>query len=82
MEKNYIVNKVVINWETAYGRAYDILVSIDGKSWTTVKQLRNQEGGEHTITFDAIKSRYVKIQGVERALPYGYSIWEMSVYGK
>ena len=44
--------------------------------------MTNGKGGEETITFDATKARYVRMQGVERALPYGYSLWEMEVYGK
>ena len=31
LEKTYMINKVVINWEAAYGKAYDILVSVYGK---------------------------------------------------
>ena len=33
-----------------------------------------------TITFNAVDARYVRMQGVKRALPYGYSIWEFEVY--
>lgn len=31
LEKTYMINKVIINWEAAYGKAYDILVSVYGK---------------------------------------------------
>ena len=80
--KTYSVNKVVLTWEGAYGKAYKIQTSTDGKTWKTVKNVTNGKGGEETITFDATKARYVRMQGVERALPYGYSLWEMSVYTK
>lgn len=80
LEKTYTIGKVVLNWEEAYGEAYNILVSTDGNNWTTVKELTGQDGGEDIITFDAIEARYVKMQGVTRALPYGYSLWEMEVY--
>lgn len=80
LEKTYTIGKVVLNWEDAYGEAYNILVSTDGNNWTTVKELTGQDGGEDVITFDAIEARYVKMQGVARALPYGYSLWEMEVY--
>ncbi len=76
----YNVNKVYIDWEGAYGKAYDIQVSNNGTNWTTVKSLTNQDGGEDTITFNATSARYVKLQGVERATGYGYSIWEFGVY--
>ena len=80
--KAYTINKVVLNWEGAYGKAYKIQTSTDGKNWTTVKNVTDGKGGEETITFDATKARYVRMQGVERALPYGYSLWKMSVYTK
>ena len=78
----YTINKVFLNWEGAYGKAYKIQTSMDGKTWTTVKSVTNGKGGKETVSFDATKARYVKLQGVERGLPYGYSLWEMEVYGK
>ena len=80
--KTYEINKVLINWEGAYGKNYDILVSMDGENWTTVKEMRNQNGREDTVEFNAVKARYVKFQGVERGTGYGYSIWEMQVLTK
>ena len=80
--KTYTVGKVVLKWEAAYGKAYDIQVSTDGKNWTTVKEMRDQNGGEDTVEFNAVKARYVKFQGVERGTGYGYSIWEMQVLTK
>ena len=78
----YTINKVFLNWEGAYGKAYKIQTSMDGKTWTTVKSVTNGKGGKETVSFDATKARYVKLQGVERGLPYGYSLWEMEVYAK
>ena len=80
--KKYSVNKVVLTWEGAYGKAYKIQTSTDGKTWKTVKNVTNGKGGEETVAFNSTDARYVRMQGVERALPYGYSLWEMEVYGK
>ncbi|MCI9617831.1 MAG: cellulase family glycosylhydrolase, partial [Eubacterium sp.] len=77
----YAVNKVVLNWEGAYGKAYKIQTSVDGVNWTTVKDVTDGKGGVETIMFDAVPAKYVKMQGVTRALPYGYSLWEIEVYG-
>ncbi|WP_288683957.1 hypothetical protein [uncultured Eubacterium sp.] len=38
--------------------------------------------GEHTVNFDAVSARYVKFQGVKRAMNYGYSMWEFKVIAK
>lgn len=80
--KEYTINKVVLNWEGAYGESYKIQTSTDGTNWTTVKSLTGQNGGIDTVSFDAVSARYVKMQGVKRGLPYGYSLWEMEVYTK
>ncbi len=80
--KTYSVDKVVLNWETAYGEDYNILVSTDGNVFTPVKNLTGMDGGIDTITFTAVNARYVKVQGVKRALPYGYSLWEAEIWGK
>ena len=80
--KVYLVDKVVLNWEGAFGEAYKIQTSTDGKNFTTVKSLTGMKGGIDIVTFNATSARYVRMQGVKRGLPYGYSLWEMSVYGK
>ena len=54
----------------------------DAKTWTNVKEMRNQKYGEHTVNFDAVSARYVKFQGVKRAMNYGYSMWEFKVIAK
>lgn len=79
--KTYKVSKVVLNWEGAYGKAYKIQTSTDGNNWTTVKDVTDGKGGVETLTFTATNARYVRMQGVTRGLPYGYSLWEMEVYG-
>ncbi len=79
--KSYNVNKVILTWENAYGKDYDIQVSNDGNNWTTVKEMRNQNGGENTAEFGTVSARYVKMQGVKRGTGYGYSLWEIKVYG-
>ena len=63
-DRAYTINKVVLNWEGAYGKAYKIQTSTDGKNWTTVKNVTDGKGGEETITFDATKARYVRMQDV------------------
>lgn len=74
------INTVSIKWEAAFAKDYKIQVSKDGDNWTTVA---TEEGEEGTITskFSAVRGRYVRMLGVERAIGYGYSIYEMEVYG-
>ena len=66
--KNYRINKVTFNWEAAYAKAYKVQTSTDGNNWNTVYETSNCKGGEESIVFDATTCRYVKMQGVKRAL--------------
>ncbi|MDL2256967.1 discoidin domain-containing protein [Bacteroidales bacterium OttesenSCG-928-I14] len=74
------IAKVFIKWEGAYARKFKIQVSEDAETWTDVFTQDNGKGGDETITFDSVITRYVKMQGVERAIGYGYSLWEFEVY--
>lgn len=74
------INTVNINWETAFASKYEIQVSTDGETWTTVKKEAGTKG-EVTSTFEAVRARYVRMQGIKRATQYGYCIFELEVYG-
>ncbi|HVY25880.1 MAG TPA: discoidin domain-containing protein [Polyangiaceae bacterium] len=78
------VNRVVINWETARAKDYTIQVSDDGSNWTTLVTKTNMPAGTN-VTDDLTglngAGRYVKMSGTTRTTGYGYSIWEMDVYG-
>jgi len=77
----YSVEQILLNWEAAYGKDYNIEVSIDGRKWDKIATLSNQDGEKDIISFAPVNARYVKLQGVTRALEYGYSLWEFEVYG-
>lgn len=75
------ISEVVLNWEAAYGKKYEIQVSTDGNQYKTAATQENGAGGVEKIALNQVEARYVKIQGIERALPYGYSLYEAEVYG-
>ncbi|CRK85013.1 endo-beta-N-acetylglucosaminidase [Neobacillus massiliamazoniensis] len=77
----YTINKVVLNWESAYGKQYKIQVSQDGSHWTDVYTELNGNGGMDEIDFNSIEARYVKMQGLKRATNWGYSLYEFKVFG-
>ena len=67
-----------INWETAYGTAYNIQVSPDGTTWTLIYSTTTGKGGTETLTLTGT-GRYVRLTGTTRATGYGYSIWELTL---
>ncbi|WP_141546882.1 beta-N-acetylglucosaminidase domain-containing protein [Bacillus sp. AFS053548] len=78
--KLYSINKVVLNWESAYGKQYKIQVSQDGNQWTDIYTELNGNGGTDEIEFNSIDARYVKMQGLSRATSWGYSLYEIKVF--
>lgn len=74
------INRVVLNWETAFGKAYQIQISNDKTTWTTLQSVTAGDGGIDDLTV-AGTGRYVRMNGVMRGTGYGYSLWEFQVYG-
>ncbi|MFX3635867.1 MAG: discoidin domain-containing protein [Candidatus Pristimantibacillus sp.] len=82
--KSQPVNRVHLYWEVAYGNKYEIQVTDDPsneENWQSVYKTENGKGGLEEIEFPEVEARYVRMYGTSRATKYGYSIWEMEVYG-
>ncbi len=75
------VSHVKLSWEAAYGKAYSIQTSADGTTWTTIYTTTTGNGGTDDLTGLAGTGRYVRMNGVTRGTSYGYSLYEMQVYG-
>jgi len=77
----YTINRVVLQWEAAYGRGYTIQVSSDAGSWSDVHTTTVGDGGVDDITLASPPlGRYVRMLGTQRGTAYGYSLWEFEVY--
>lgn len=76
------VAKVKLTWEAAYGKSYMIQLSADGTNWTNAAIISNGDGKIDEVLFTTTKARYVKMQGLQRATQYGYSLFELEVYSK
>ena len=75
------IHRVKLLWEAAYAKSYRIEVSNDGTTFTTVKSLTSQNGGTDDNTGLTGHGRYVRIVGTARGTAYGYSLFELQVYG-
>ena len=75
------ISRVRLNWEAAFARAYQIQISPDNATWTTVYSTTTGDGGVDDVTVTGT-GRYVRVYGTQRALTqYGYSLWELEVFG-
>jgi hypothetical protein len=75
------IDDVRITWEHAYARRYAIQTgdSLMGP-WTTATTVNDGQFGTTLVDVGA-SARYLRMLGIQRATQYGYSIWELDVYG-
>jgi beta-glucanase (GH16 family) len=74
------ISRVVLQWDPAYATAYQLQVSDDGASWRTVYSTTAGRGFKETLAVTGT-GRYVRLYGTARSNGYGYSLWELQVYG-
>ncbi|MFF7336681.1 discoidin domain-containing protein [Streptomyces sp. NPDC008163] len=77
------VSSVTLDWEAAYGKKYVLEVSKNGTDWTTFYTEDDGTGGSvtaHTYPQE-VTGRYVRMRGIQRATPWGYSLYSFKVYG-
>ena len=75
------VNRVVLDWQEAFGKEIKIQVSKDAKQWADVAVVENEKPGVQSIYFDDTRTRYVRMLGVKRGSGWGYSLWSFQVFG-
>jgi hypothetical protein len=77
------VNKIILTWEAAYGSGYNIESSLDGYVWKSEFEERAGDGDEDLLDFETpFPARFIRMQGVERATQFGYSLYEIAAYGE
>ena len=76
----YQLTQVVLRWEAAYARGFEVQTSLDAQSWTTGYATGAGAGGIDNLLVSGL-ARYVRVLGQRRATPYGYSLYELEVYG-
>jgi hypothetical protein len=74
------ISRVVVKWENAYATSYTIETSNDTVNWTVQKTVTTGAGGTEDLSFPTVNARYVRVHGLQRVTPYGFSIWEFEIY--
>jgi hypothetical protein len=80
----YKVNRVVLNWEAAYGKDYRIEVSANGASWAAAAEITNNgSAGRKEHAFAPVDAKFVRMFGITRGNPNGgFSLYQFEVYGE
>jgi hypothetical protein len=81
LQSLYSISEVKLNWEAAYGKAYQIQLSTDGSVWSSIYTTSTGDGGIDDLTGFTGVARYVRMYGTVRGTQWGYSLWEFQVYG-
>jgi sugar phosphate isomerase/epimerase len=77
---SYDLSRVVIDWETAFASGYEIQTSPDGETWTTVHTVTDGDGFFDDIDLSGT-GRHVRLYATERATQWGFSLYELEIYG-
>jgi hypothetical protein len=75
------ITGVRLHWEAAYAKDYQVQVSSDASSWTPVATVVAGDGGVDDHTGLSATARYVRIHGTKRSSGYGYSLYEVELFG-
>ncbi|NNF67209.1 MAG: c-type cytochrome [Gammaproteobacteria bacterium] len=84
LAQSYPLTRVEIHWEAANAQNYLIEASNDNFSWDTLAVRTGGQFGDRTDIVDIAGTyRYLRMNGQTRSVgnTYGYSIWEMDVFG-
>jgi hypothetical protein len=73
------ISSVTLDWEAAYATAFQIQVSTDNSTWTSIYSTTTGTGGNQSLTVSGT-GRYIRMYGTTRATQYGYSLWEFDLY--
>ncbi|MFK4689929.1 beta-N-acetylglucosaminidase domain-containing protein [Streptomyces pristinaespiralis] len=74
------VGQVRLHWQEAYATRYRVQVSADGRVWRTAATVTDGRGGRESVRMDAQGTRFVRVQGDERATEFGYSLFSVEAY--
>jgi F5/8 type C domain/Beta-1,3-glucanase len=74
------INQVVLQWEAAFGKSFQIQTSNDAVNWTSIFTTTTGTGGTQTLNVTGT-GRFVRMNGTARGTQFGYSLWEFQVFG-
>lgn len=76
----YSVCRIDLLWEDAYARDFQIQFSTDGTQWQTAASYIENASRRNSLSLSG-SARYVRIFGTRRATNYGYSLYEVAIFG-
>lgn len=80
--QQYPLDRITLNWESAFAESYTLQASMDGSEWRDFYHQEQSKGGIEEIGNLDLTARYIKLKAHKRATPYGISLYEFAVFEK
>lgn len=78
-----VVSRLTLQWENAYAEAFRLEASDNRETWEPLYETEEFTGGEFALSLPKPRQmRYLRLFAFRRGTPWGYSLWEMTAYGK
>lgn len=75
------ISRILLHWEAAYANVYEIGISANGSEWSSIHREEAGDGEKDEVLLSNQWTRYIRMLGIKRATEYGFSLFEMEVYG-
>jgi PKD repeat protein len=82
LEDTVSIGGVLLDWEAASAKEFNIYISTDSIKWTEMYFTTKGPGGTQKISFDSVEARFIMMHGIKRSTPYGYSLYEFGVFDR
>lgn len=69
-------------WESSYARRYEVQVSDDGRTWRTIRAIEKHDARADVLRDLEVRAQHVRILCLERSNEFGFSLWELELYGR
>lgn len=80
LEQSHYIDHLVLNWNSAFAKTYEVLLSDDGKNWRSVYRTTKGEGQVDALPIYQ-QGRFIKLNLEDKNTAYGISIRELEVWG-
>ncbi|MFC1503856.1 discoidin domain-containing protein [Spirochaetota bacterium] len=82
LKNMHYIDSIVLFWNYISAKVFEVRLSDDSVTWTTVfSDIQGDNGIDYINTIESY-ARYVQIFCIKQNTGFGYSIWEIEVWGR
>lgn len=81
LKKTYPLKLIRLHWEASYAKKFQLLGSLDNKTWKKIHQEDNGDGQHDNLSLTTEAYRYIKLLCTQKAPgKWGYSLYEIQLF--